>query len=164
MKNSNINFAIAIILVFSAQFALANSATEMDFDSTMMFTATKSEMTVNTGAFGEVVGMEKGKSVKVSFDSPEYVRRAKVLADDFSGYKIELVTVYNQPLALNDELFQQFGGITYVQNSNNSYTYLLGGNFEDKKAVVQFLEQIVQPNFKNAKAVKFQNGQQVKLK
>lgn len=164
MKSSTINFIIAIFIVFPIQFALANGGNGNSSDSTILFTATKAELVVNTGAFGEVVGMEKGRAYKVDFNSPEYVRRPKVLAQDFSGYKIELVTVYNQPLALNDELFQQFGGITYIQRTNNSYTYLLGGNFEDKRAVEQFLHQIVQSRFPNAKAIKFKKGKQVKLK
>ncbi len=163
MKKSIFNFAIAIILVFPVQLAMANNGTSGE-DSTIMFTATQSEVKVNAGAFGEVIGAEKGTRVAVDYNSPEYIRRPKALANDFTGYKIELMTVFNQPLALNDELFQQFGGIAIEQRTDNSFTYLLGGNFENKKAADQFLTQIVQAKYPNAKTVKYKNGQQVKCK
>lgn len=159
MRNLISIIALVIITVFSANTTFANNAA----DSTIMFTASRTAMTA-TGAFGEVVGNERGSRVEVSYNSPEYVRRAKELSKDFTGYKIELVTVYNAPLALNDKMFQTFGGITFEKRSDNSYTYLLGGNFDDKKAVEAFLNDIVKAKYPNAKGVKYNKGNQVKFK
>lgn len=152
MKNS----IFTIIFVLAAQFAFASTST----DTSMVFGAASGafgEETVLAGAFGEVVGTAKS-------DAPEYIRGAKTLAEDFTGYKIELVTVFNAPLSLNDELFQTFGSISVEKRSDNSYTYLLGGNFDDKKAVEAFLNDIVKAKYPNAQGVKYNKGNVVKFK
>lgn len=156
------NLIFTFIFAFAAQFAIANGST----DTTMVFGASAGafgEEVITSGAFGEVVGSAKGTQ-NINTNSPEFVRRAKELSEDFTGYKIELVTVYNSPLALNDELFQTFGGITFEKRSDNSYTYLLGGNFDNKKAVEAFLNDIVKAKYPNAKGVKYNKGKVVKFK
>ncbi len=50
------------------------------------------------------------------------------------------------------------------KRSGNSYTYLLGGNFDDKKAVETYLNQIVKAKYPNAQGVKYNKGEVVKFK
>jgi predicted RecB family nuclease len=149
MKNL-INITLIIFLAASTTFA------NNPVDSTLLFTASKNAI-ATTGAFGEVVGAAKS-------DAPEYIRGAKALTEDFTGYKIELVTVFNAPLSLNDELFKTFGGISVEKRTDNSYTYLLGGNFDDKKAIEAFLNDVVKAKYPNAKGVKYNKGNVVKFK
>jgi len=156
MKNSIFNITLAIIFSLAAQFATASTSN----DTTMIFGASAGafgEEVVMSGAFGEVVGTAKN-------DAPEYVRGAKTLAEDFTGYKIELMTVFNAPLSLNDELFKTFGGVSVQKRSDNSFTYLLDGNFDDKKAVEAFLNNIVKAKYPTAKGVKYNKGNVVKFK
>lgn len=171
MKNL-LNITFLLVALFIIETATANSTyTQQDTSDaeTMMFGGAKVSNKVAKGAFGEMVGNSKSTGAffdladKVDEDTPEFVRQAKLQAVDFSGYTIELMTVYNKPLSIDDALFQNFGGITYAQKTANSYTYYLG-NFQDKQALEEYLNNIVKPRYSNATAVKFKKGQEVKLK
>jgi hypothetical protein len=168
MKNL-LNIALLILAVFIVELVEGkNTCHQQDTSDAevMTFGATKKEKAA-TGAFGEMVATSKSADAffdladKKSEETPEFVRQAKLQNADYTGYTIELMTVYNKPLSISDELFQNFGGIRYVQKTANSYTYYLG-DFQDKDAMTKYLEQIVKPRYTNATAVKFKNGEEIK--
>ena len=127
---------------------------------------------VKIGAFDEVISVTKSgedvteeimfKENSVNKKSLEYIRRPKPLVE-YSGYKIELMTVYNQSLDLNDPLFKTFGGLMFKNNTMNSTTYYLG-DFRDTTALDDYLQKVVKSRFPKAKGVKFENGVEVKYK
>ena len=171
MKNLfNILVLIATIFISQSVDAKTTTYTQQDTsDAELIMFGSSQAKKVATGAFGETVATSKSTGAffdladKVEQDTPEYVRQAKLQTADFDGYTIELMTVYNKALSIDDALFQKFGGITYTQKTANSYTYYLG-NFQDKKALVEYMNNIVKPRYSNATAVKFKKGQEVKLK
>ena len=171
MKNL-LNIVLVIAALFIVELVEGKTTyTQQDTSDAevMMFGSAKVSKKVATGAFGEMVANSKSTGAffdladKVDEATPEFVRQAKPQNIDYSGFKIQLMTVYNKPLSLDDALFQNFGGITYVQNTANSYTYYLG-NFQDKKALLEYMNNIVKPRYANASAVKFKKGQEVKFK
>jgi hypothetical protein len=131
------------------------------------------ETKIKTGAFDEIISATKSGeditedvlySSNNQFDkkSLEYIRRPKPLVE-YSGYKIELITVYNKSLELNDKLFQTFGGVTFKNNTVNSTTYYIG-DFADTDALEDYLQKVVKERFPKARGVKFENGVEVKYK
>lgn len=157
---------IAIVIIFVAISMSANATTTID-TSKHQIEGTKAQL----GAFDEVIGEAKSDAniENMSFTSSntsrsnslEYIRRPKPLADDFSGYKIELLTVYNQPLAIDDDLFKAFGNVTFKHNTPTSTTYYIA-EFKDEKSAEEFLEKVILKRYPNAQGVKFHNGEVVK--
>lgn len=129
--------------------------------SSQLFTASKTEKTTKTGAFGEYVNIQKkgGEAEEV----PDYIRRPKDLERDFSGYKVELTTVFNKKLSLNDAIYKEFGGITIDQRTATSYTYLVG-DFSDKDACEEYLDKVIKNRYPEAIGVKYENGALAKYK
>lgn len=134
---------------------------------------TTTETQVKTGAFDEVISVTKsGEDITdetifnaentINKKSLEYIRRPKPLVK-YSGYKIELMTVYNKSLDLNDPLFKTFGGLMFKNNTTNSTTYYLG-DFKDAIALNDYLQKVVKTRFPKAKGVKFEKGLEVKYK
>ena len=163
MKNQILNIALLIVTILAVNFTTVNAQS----DDEMIFGASRVESSVQkaTGAFGEVVGAAKSDMFMdvANANSPEFVRKPKMMTTEFTGYAIELTTVFHKPLALTDKLFQQYGGIMIVRKTATSYTYVLT-NFTDKKAVEEYLTKMVAPKYSNATAVKYKNGEEVKFK
>ena len=134
-------------------------------DSSILFTSSRGGNT-KKGAFSEAIAnnrtTERGAE-RVNKNSIEYMRRPKALIEDYTGYKIELMTVYNKSLALTDQLFKTFGGLTYRHKTEHSTTYYLG-DFQNKKALEDYLNKVVLPRFPEAKGVKFNEGKVTKYK
>ena len=61
-----------------------------------------------------------------------FVRQPEALPIDFSGYKIEVIRVYHEPLNANDEFLKTTGGVSVEKIGENTYAYLIG-NFNTKK-------------------------------
>jgi hypothetical protein len=130
---------------------------------------TTSGKQVKVGAFNEVIAESRSIDIDeqvmatgngaASYTQLEYMRRPKLLKD-FTGYKIELITVYNKSLPLTDDLFKVFGGLSFKEKSENSTTYYLG-KFPTKKALEDYLAKVVQPRFPKAKGVKLEKGVEV---
>ncbi len=116
---------------------------------------------VKKGAFDEVIEAERtdqifGERRPIDQSKVEFVRRPKVVQQYYTGYKIELMTVYNKSLELDDELFKTFGGLTFVKEANKTVYYL--GDFKTKKALEDFLAKVVVSRFPDAKGTKFADG------
>lgn len=99
------------------------------------------------------------------FDSKDanavFVRQPKNLSTTFSGYKIEVLRVYNQPLSADDEFLQNTGNVEVEKIGENTYAYLIG-NFNTKEGMLDFLDKVIKPEHKNAKALYYKKGVRVK--
>ena len=155
---------ILTIIIFSIFSIISINVTAKTTTNTQIISVTNSTIDtskldrIGTGAFGEILGETKGGE-----NAPDYIRKPKALPQGFTGYKVELFTVFNKELALTDDLFKTFGGITIERRTDNSYTYLVG-NFEDKEAVEDYLTKVIQSRYPDATGVKYQNGEVVKFK
>jgi|AntRauTorckE5430_2_1112549.scaffolds.fasta_scaffold02046_4 hypothetical protein len=89
-----------------------------------------------------------------------FVRQPESLPLDFSGYKIEVIRVYHEPLNANDEFLQITGGVSVEKIGENTYAYLIG-NFNTKKGMIDFLETVIKPKYSDAKAVFYKKGLRV---
>jgi hypothetical protein len=89
-----------------------------------------------------------------------FVRQPELLPIDFSGYKIEVIRVYHEPLNANDEFLKITGGVSVEKIGENTYAYLIG-NFNTKKGMTDFLETVIKPKYSNAKAVVYKKGLRV---
>ncbi len=160
MKFSILNILIIFIftLTTNSTFAITTqNYKELNVTNSVLDTSKLKKAAV--GAFGEIVGEAKGEAD----NAPDYIRKPKAFPENYTGYKIELFTVYNKALSLNDELFKTFGGIMIEKRADNSYTYLLG-EYSDKDAVETFLQQVIAPRYPEAKGVKYKDGEIVKYK
>ena len=126
---------------------------------------------IKYGAFDEMISATKSgtdmtdemhfnSANDIDKSSIEYIRRPKPIVD-YTGYKVELITVYNKSLELDDQLFKAFGHLMFKHNTTNSTTYYLG-EFQDKDELEDYLKKVVKSRFPKAKGVKFKNGLQVK--
>lgn len=161
---NKLSIAIIYILVVFTISANANTINELNIisvtniasldtsDVGIMSTSSKGAK-IQTGAFGEMVD----GNIKGTEEAPAYIRKPKDLPATFSGYKVELTTVYNKKLSLNDELYTKFGGICIEQRTATSYTYLVG-NFEDKAACDDYMAKVIQSRYPDAKGVKYNKG------
>jgi hypothetical protein len=86
-----------------------------------------------------------------------FVRSVKELPIDFTGYKIELMRVYHQPLDANDELFQNMGGIEMEKINDFTYAYVIG-NFNKESGMDHYLKTVARRLFPSAKAITYKNG------
>jgi hypothetical protein len=110
------------------------------------------------GAFE--TGFELANFGDWSNKSEVFVREPELLPIDFSGYKIEVVRVYHEPLNANDEFLQITGGVSVEKIGENTYAYLIG-NFNTKKGMMNFLETVIKPKYGNAKAIVYKKGLRV---
>lgn len=158
MTISKFNIAILFVFMFSAFCANANcTMSSMDTsDVDIMFTSSKTAR-VATGAFGEMVGV----NTRGEKSAPDFIHKPTDLAADFTGYKIELMTVFNSKLSLNDELFKTFGGISIDQRTANSYAYLIG-EFSSEEAADKYFAQMIQARYPDAKVIRYKKGAIVK--
>ena len=144
----------------------------VDANPTSPIDTASSNKQVKVGAFNEVIAENRSIDVdemvmatsngESSYTQLEYMRRPKRLKD-YTGYKIELVTVYNKSLPLTDDLFKVFGGLSFKEKSENSTTYYLG-EFRNKRELEDYLAKVVAPRFAKAKGVKFEQGKEIAYK
>jgi hypothetical protein len=159
MKINTLTITIIFALTIFSNILAANNNQELNQTNVTYSTLDTSKLDkMKIGAFGEIGGQARGAE-----SAPDYIRRPQAFPKGFSGYKIELFTVYNNELSLNDELFKTFGGIMIERRSDNSFTYLLG-EFADKDAVQDYLNKVIKSRYADAKAVKYKNGEVVKFK
>lgn len=145
---------VATFTVFTAQ---ANVVTPDTAKNNIILEegATAKGVTVQTDVFGQAITQQKSE------EKPMWIRKAKSFDADFTGYSIELVTVYNEPLDYSATIYQKFGGIIMDQRSEGEYVYLLG-TFEKATQADDYLEKVIKPQFPNAQIVKYASGKVAK--
>ena len=87
---------------------------------------------------------------------PVFQKGPKKLPSGFTGYRIEFYSSGFE-LPTSHQIFSQHGNITFEQKKDGTYGYLLG-NFQNEKNAKKFLETVIQPRYKTAKVVRYQNG------
>lgn len=135
-------------------------------DDNPVDTSAGNAKSIRIGAFDEVIGESRsGGAIGIAKGEavPEYIRKPKPFIDNYTGYRIEIMTVYNKSLSLNDDLFKNFGGVTFRNKTDNSTTYYIG-DFKDKIAVEDYLSKVLKDRYPGAKGVRFKNGEEVKYK
>jgi hypothetical protein len=85
------------------------------------------------------------------------VRRAQKISAAYHGYAI-VVATSDLPLLSDDILFRQFGNLTYDQNPDGTYNYLIITPFQKKKSVKRFCERVIKGKAPKAKIVKYKTG------
>lgn len=110
------------------------------------------------GAFD--TGFELAAFGEMTSKNDIFVKQPESLPLDFSGYKIEVIRVYHEPLNANDEFLQTTGNVSVEKIGENTYAYLIG-NFNTKKGMMDFLETVIKPKYGTAKAVVYKKGLRV---
>jgi hypothetical protein len=94
-------------------------------------------------------------------DLPLYLRKHKVLPEDFSGYAIELIES-DGLLPLDYPLFLQFGSVHYTALDYGRYSYCLIVDFSSKQSLQNFIANVVEPRADYARMVKIKKGKRVR--
>lgn len=84
---------------------------------------------------------------------------AKPLALDYTGFKVEFY-ISPSELPLSHEIFMKHGNIILNQRKDGAYAYLLG-DFKYQLGANNFLNDVIKPQYPNAKLIQFINGQRV---
>ena len=88
---------------------------------------------------------------------PYFFRHHKKIPISYSGFAIELTTA-DLPLKRDYFLFEKFGNVFYEKRKEGGYAYLILIDFKSKKAVEDFLNNIVLPKAPEAKMVNYKRG------
>lgn len=157
--NKALPLAVVVLVAAVVFFAIKDTASFKQMSGSLSHSADTTSRKASTGAFGELTDA----NIKGEEDVPEYIRRPKALESGFSGYKVEIKTVYNEPLSLNNVLFKSFGGVKIDRRKENSYTYLVG-DFNDKTSCDDYFEKVIVPSYPKAIKVKYDNGKLIEYK
>ncbi len=99
----------------------------------------------------------KEKVSKAGKSTPSYFRHHKKLPATYSGFGIE-ITRSELPLKRDFHLFQQFGNVHYEKLEEGGYAYILLVKFSSKKALKNYVKQVVIPKAPDAKALVYKIG------
>lgn len=93
---------------------------------------------------------KRGKKVTI-------YRHHKKLSAVYTGYVIELIQS-ELPLKRSTDVFQHFGKIYYDRLDDGSYSYCILADFDQKKARIAFMEEMVIPKIKTAQLIEYKRG------
>lgn len=148
------NLAATIILILATTF-VANATSFFAPQDTI------EEESSIVGAFDMDIELSEFGAFSGKDANSIFVRQPKELPADFSGYTIEVLRVYNQPLGADDEFLQITGNVQVEKIRENTYAYLIG-DFNSKEGMIDFLNKVIKPEHKNAKALQYKKGLRVK--
>lgn len=146
--------AIAIILILGTTFTANATSHFAPLD-------TIEEESSTVGAFEIDFELSEFGEFDAKDANTVFVRQPKNLPTTFTGYKIEVIRVYNQPLGADDEFLQKTGNVEIEKIGENTYAYLIG-DFNSKEGMLDFLNKVIKPEYKNAKALVYKKGIRVK--
>jgi len=106
---------------------------------------------------GQPAKAKEEKTSKAGKTTPAYYRHHKKLPATYSGFAIEL-TRSELPLKRSFPLFQQFGNVHYEKIDGGGYAYILLVKFSSKKALKNYVKQMVKPKAPDAKALVYKHG------
>ena len=89
--------------------------------------------------------------------TPSYYRHHKKLPAIYSGFGIQLTTS-DLPLKRDYFLFKQFGNIHYEKLDEGGYAYVLLVKFSSKKALENYITQVILPKAPEALPLVYKNG------
>ena len=129
----------AFLCTFSTQFSFAQLAIS------------------NVDEHGFVKPSYGDQSVEATKKAAYFYRHHKPLPAKYSGYIIEL-THSKLPLRRDDQLFKYFGNVFYDKFSQEGFSYGIKLNFDNKKEMQRYLNEVILPNAPKAKIVKYKKG------
>ena len=94
---------------------------------------------------------------KVAAEMPAPYNAHKKLPVFYEGYAIEVATS-TYPLDRKNQVFRKFGNIHYDKLERGSYSYLILGGFSNDKSILHFLQNVIAPQVKDARAVHYKEG------
>jgi hypothetical protein len=97
------------------------------------------------------------KAPKRTFEPVVAIKRANKISAAYDGYAI-VVATSELPLLSDDQLFRQFGNLTYDQNPDGTYSYLVLTPFSKKKNVNRFFDRVIKGKAPQAAVVKYKTG------
>jgi hypothetical protein len=103
------------------------------------------------------------KTKKHNLEPVVAIKRANKIPAAYSGFAI-VVAVSELPLLSDDQLFRQFGNLTYDQNPDGTYSYLILTPFQKKKNVKRFFERIIKGKAPQSCIVKYNTGKRKTVK
>lgn len=148
------NLTAIIILILATTFT-ANATSYFAPQDTI------EEETSVVGAFEMDIKLSEFGEFNEKDANAVFVRKPKDLPTNFTGYKIEVLRVYNQPLSADDEFLQITGNVEVEKIGENTYAYLIG-DFNSKEGMIDFLNKVIKPEHKNAKALYYKKGVRAK--
>jgi hypothetical protein len=158
----NRSFALCALTKFTFLILLLTFLTAKNASAQMAETQLVSVVNIETPATvveapAKTVYYAPGASAKTDVQ-PTYARWAKKLSAVYDGYAIQLA-VTDFPLSRENALFQQFGRVFYERNEAGKYCYMiLASNFSSKKAVEEFIGNILKKRVADAVAVEYKSG------
>lgn len=163
MKNSII---IIIALIFTVNFQ-AFAQTPSTFNTAFSSEAIMSEGNVDKGLTPQAsnektIADANGNMEKVltpTTDISKYARLAKPMAENYTGYKIQLLGS-KEELDANHAIYAQFGKIFLDKPAGQVYDfYYLIGDFNNVESANKFMRQMIVHRFPAAKVIRYTNGQ-----
>ncbi len=98
------------------------------------------------------------RSIKKANANIAVFKKATKIEKDFTGYKIELIQVFEQ-VDFAHGIYQQFGDLSIQNVEEGAFNYAyFTGQFGDKKVAQDFLEAMIVSRYPGAKVVRFKNG------
>ena len=94
---------------------------------------------------------------KITAEVASPIRSQKKLPVLYEGYAIEVATS-TYPLDRRNPIFRRFGNIHYDKLERGSYSYVILGKFSNDKSVLHFLNNVIAPQVKEARAVHYKDG------
>jgi hypothetical protein len=121
-------------------------------------------LTPNAAAFGPSATFHLPTAAPVTslaratrYEPVVAIKRANKVSAAYEGFAIVVATA-ELPLLSDDPIFRQFGNLTYDQNADGTYSYLILTPFTKKKNVKRFLEGVIKGKSPNATIVKYKAG------
>ncbi|MEZ4933201.1 MAG: hypothetical protein R2788_13900 [Saprospiraceae bacterium] len=121
--------------------------------ATTFFAITANSQTIM--AYHNGAASKAAKDVAANMSTPYHSH--KKLPVLYDGYAIEVATS-TYPLDRKNQLFRQFGNVHYDKLERGSYSYLILGGFSDDESVLHFLQNVIAPQVKDARAVHYKEG------
>ena len=97
------------------------------------------------------------KAVPFISNTTDFYRHHKKLPITFEGLVIELTTS-DFPLSRDYHLFEQFGEVYFDRVEGQGYSYIILVDFSSKKAIRQYIDQVIIHKAPEARIVQYKNG------
>lgn len=103
-----------------------------------------------------VSGVVKEEALPIN----QIIKKANLIEKDFTGYLIEF---YKSPYQLpsSHEIFSKHGNIIMDEQSNGSYSYMMG-SFSNWRDANKFLNSIILARYPDARVVRYKNGDRLR--
>ncbi len=88
------------------------------------------------------------------------VENVRVVSDDYSGFKIEILHTMQKPLLPDHAVFERHGNITTDVVKNEKYSYMLG-NYQTYEAADNYMRKTLLFTYPQAKVIQYKDGKRL---